>query len=111
MQSSRKHPISEPNAPSSELEKLGQKLEDRASIRHLARAYAMVLVGIISFGIGTRLLADSAHVPFFFWPVAAIFLACCVVGSRSALLGRKLLVEEREEFRRYCALRAEAGIE
>jgi len=34
-----------------------------SSIRHLARAYVMVLVGIITFGIATRLLVDSTRVP------------------------------------------------
>jgi hypothetical protein len=111
MESFRESLLAEPIALSSELEELGQRLQDRASIRHLARAYVMVLVGIITFGIATRLLVDSTRVPFFFWPVAAIFLGCFAVGTRSALLGRRLLVQERDEFRRYRALRAEAGLE
>lgn len=95
----------------SEIEALAQKLQDRASVRRLARAYVLTLVGIIAFGVGTRLLVDSSRLPYLAVPVLGVFLLCLVFGVRDAISGRRLLAEERREFRRYQALRAEAGLE
>lgn len=111
METSSDHVRCEANPLSSELEELGRKLQDRASIRRLARAYVMALVGIIAFGVGSRLLFESTRFPYLASPVLALFLFCLVFGTRDALAGRRLLAEERREFSRYRALRAEAGLE
>lgn len=111
METSSDHARLEAGPLASELEELGQKLQDRASIRRLARAYLMALVGFIAFGVGSRLLLESTRFPYLAVPVLALFLFCLVFGTRDALAGRRLLAEERRDFRRYRELRAEAGLE
>ncbi len=94
-----------------EIEALAQKLQDRASVRRLARAYVLTLVGIIAFGVGSRLLVESSRLPYFAAPIMGLFLLCFIFGARDVIAGRRLLLEERREFRRYRALRAEAGLD
>lgn len=92
------------------MERLGDRLASRKSIDLFARSYVLSFVGVIAFGVSMLLMAQSAHLPHFFWPILAISIACLLAAGISAVKGIVKLKAERVEFGRFRELRARAGI-
>jgi hypothetical protein len=93
-----------------EIDRLSARLSARASITWFARCFVLGCVGGIAFGVSARLLADSARLPLFLWPIAALSLACLSASLYSYVRARRVLRCERAEFRRLCELRARIGM-
>ncbi len=91
------------------MERLELALRDRSSIRDLFAAFFLSMLGLVAFGVSMRLLHDSASLPKFFWPVAALFLGCLGGAIRLGIRGRGKVHVERAQFSRYKALRDQLG--
>jgi hypothetical protein len=94
-----------------EIHKLGDELAVRNSVTHFAIGCASTMVGVVAFGIAMRLLIDSARLPYFFWPIAVLAVACVFLALRGFFKARRLQLCERERFKQYLALRARAGLD
>lgn len=94
-----------------EIQALGDKLAARGSVTAFARGFALLCLSVIGLGVAGRLLAESARLPFFFWPIAVVGLSCLAGALLSAVTGGRLQAVERADFDRYRQLRARAGID
>lgn len=94
-----------------EVDRLGAQLACRQSITALAVAFVSSTIAVITFGVSMRLLIESARLPKFFWPIAALFLVAFSVATVEFLKGRRQLREERALFRHYLELRGRAGLD
>lgn len=94
-----------------EVERLGARLACRHSMTALAVGFISTMVAVISFGVSMRLLIESARLPKFFWPIAALFLVAFCLATVEFLKGRRQLREERALFRQYLELRGRAGLD
>jgi hypothetical protein len=61
--------------------------------------------------VSMLLLAQSARLPHFFWPLLAVFLATLTGSLLCYIRGLRLRKKERAEFERFQALRARLGLE
>jgi hypothetical protein len=105
-----KVPISKPLNPEAgdEMRQLRVKLRDRQSIDRLARAWTSGLVFILLVGIWIKLQHDSDGHPLFLWPAALLCVAVLGHAVREALLGFRMLREDRLRLQRLRSLEARA---
>jgi hypothetical protein len=94
-----------------ELRKLQEASRERQSVDGFARAAVAGFLWIVLSGVCGKLVWDSARLPFFFWPLAALDGFFLWDGVRSWLRARAQLGAERVLLRRLRQVRAELGID
>ena len=94
-----------------ELRKLQEASRERHSVDGFARAAVAGFLWIVLSGVCGKLAWDSARLPFFFWPLAALDGFFLWDGLRSWLRARAQLGAERVLLGRLRQVRAELGID
>ena len=103
-----------PEAERAELEALRERLRVRTSVTWFARGGVLALVGILLFGLSTRLLVDSRLGPA--WAAGLGVVAAVALGGLGVALaclrrGQARREGEHADFRRFLELRTRAGID
>src|SRR5258706_12889741 len=93
-----------------ELRKLQEASRERQSVDGFARAAVEGFLWIVLSGVCGKLVWDSARLPFFFWPLAALDGVFPWDGVRSWLRARAHLGAERVLLRRLRPVPRELGI-
>jgi hypothetical protein len=103
-----------PEAECAELEGLRERLRARESVTWFTRGGVLVLVGIILFGVSSRLFADSLLAPVWaagLGSVVAFALGLVVAGLAWLRRGQAQRQREHAAFQRFIELRRRAGFD
>jgi len=94
-----------------ELRKLQEASRERQSVDGFARAAVEGFLWIVLSGVCGKLVWDSARLPFFFWPLAALDGFFLWDAARSYRRARAQLRLEGAALSRLREVRAELGID
>jgi hypothetical protein len=97
--------------PHQELEALSLHLEDRASVTHLAWAFALACVAFVMGGVAIKLLRDSVTPPKLAYVLAGAAVLEVATSAVRLFRGLRLHQSELLEFDRMLLLRRELGVD
>ncbi len=98
-------------APQQELEALSLRLEDRASVTHLAWAFALACVAFVMGGVAIKLLRDSVTPPKIAYVLAGAAVIEVLTSAVRLVRGLRLHQSEIVDFDRMLLLRRELGVD
>ena len=97
-------------APQQELEVLSLRLEERASVGHLAWAFGLACVAFVMGGVAIKLLRDSVTPPKVAYVLAGAAVLELVTSAVRLFRGLRSHQAEIADFDRLLLLRRELGV-